>query len=304
MLDNRALVSIPNFVMTDDILRASILSYLAYLDTDLFYLKWDAYKNTLKDYTDSPARFYSSREKQSNTLFYNITKMPIFYDGSINLQNTRDAQAYLVEKDNIQYVVFRGTSNIFDFLSDFDFIQVPLEGYSSDIKVHRGFYMQFLSIKDEIFKDIDPSKKVVFCGHSLAAALATIASIIYQDLYKETDISLITFGSPMVGNSEFVSLFNKTIKFGKHMRFVTKNDIVPIMSAIFDYKHVSEAYSLSEGHIYKESGDVHWLLKTFYSILNVAKPISMHNYNTYIRLILSLNLIGNTCNMSVPLVTP
>jgi predicted lipase len=175
-----------------------------------------------------------------------------------------------------------------DFVSDFDFLQIPLDGYalSENIKVHRGFYMQFLSIRDNIFKDIDPSKKVYFCGHSLGSSIATLASLSYASLHKDTDVHCITFGSPRVGNSGFVKLFNKTVK--NHQRYVTESDIVPVMSAIYEYIHVSDAICLTDRGILKEKGDSHWIYRTVCSLLNITKPLYMHSYNTYINLTMNL----------------
>ncbi len=286
-LDNRKRSLITNFTINDEILNASILSYLAYLEPDLFYLKWDIYKN--KELTNNNSNnFYSVREYYASKIFANIKDDPLFYDGATNEKTLRDAQAYLITKDDVQYVVFRGSSSIFDFISDFDFLQIPLDGYpiEKNIRIHRGFYMQFKSIRDKLFADIDPNKKLIFCGHSLGSACATISALYYGSIHKETDISCITFGSPRIGNSGFVNLYNSIVK--KTLRFITEKDIVPVMSAIYEYLHVCDAYCLKENYVLKEEGDTHWTYRTFCSLLNITKPLYMHSYNTYVNYVIKL----------------
>ena len=58
-------------------------------------------------------------------------------------------------------------------------------------------------------------KDVYMTGHSLGAAMATIAATRYQP------IELFTFGSPRVGGSKFI----RNIKC-PHLRFMNNNDIV------------------------------------------------------------------------------
>lgn len=287
LLDNRVFKHLPDFKLSEDVSRACILSYLAYLDPDLFYLKWESYKNSLK-YEQNTKRYYEKREKLANKLFYGTTHVPIFYDGTINQNITKDAQAYKLEKDDTIYIAFRGSNSVFDFISDFDFVQVPFDS-RNDVWIHRGFKLQFESIKDTVFADCDPSKKIVFCGHSLGGGLATIAALSYKLANPNANVSCITFGAPRIGNSRFASLFREHV--GECQRFVTEKDIVPVMSAIFEYVHVNDGYCIKDNRVYREEGDAHWTLRTACSLINMAKPFYMHSYNTYINLIMSLNTI-------------
>ena len=73
-----------------------------------------------------------------------------------------------------------------------------------------------------------------FTGHSLGAALATLAA----NRYKKVQ-GLYTFGSPMVGNPEFTQSF----QVSQHFRIVNNRDIValvpPRLPPFFDYCHLA-----------------------------------------------------------------
>ena len=64
-------------------------------------------------------------------------------------------------------------------------------------------------------------------GHSMGGALAHIAALDLHELFcrRVTRISLITFGSPRVGNAAFAALLEKHVK--RSIRFVNKKDAVP-----------------------------------------------------------------------------
>jgi pimeloyl-ACP methyl ester carboxylesterase len=87
-------------------------------------------------------------------------------------------------------------------------------------KVHKGFS----DALDEVWQDLhvyvkglqNEGRTVWITGHSLGAALATLAAYRYEDVQ-----GLYTFGSPRVGNEDFVKDFHVTA-----YRFENNNDIV------------------------------------------------------------------------------
>ena len=289
-LDKRKYTLLPDFNITDEFMRCGVMSYLAYLEPEVFLLKWNQYKTESIIEKDLD-HFYSEREIYVSEIFKGVNDMPIYYDGMLNATISRDAQGYLIHKNNTQYFIFRGTGNVLDVISDLDFIQVPFESFPN-VKVHRGFYMQFLSIKDSLIKDLDPTKKIVFTAHSLGSSVATLAAVYFGNLYKDADITLITFACPKTGNHAFAQLFHKTVNLQKTYRFVTEKDAVPLVAAMYDYVHVSDAYCIKEDCVMLQEYDVHWLVAFYHAM--VKTPVYMHAFNTYIKTLFALKAIEKT----------
>ena len=143
------------------------------------------------------------------------------------------------QQDNQLVICFRGTEpdQITDVLADLKAWRRPSKEKGL---VHYGFVEAldkvFLNIEQYLeSQDINLEEpiKVVCTGHSLGAALATLcaARIDAHEIY--------TFGSPRVGNRDFVKELSKDGI--KHYRFVNNNDIVTkVPFALMMYKHCGE----------------------------------------------------------------
>ena len=116
------------------------------------------------------------------------------------------AQAYLLNNGTITVLSFRGTevTEKSDVLADLKSGK-NLEACGG--KVHVGFKGEINKLWPSISKELEANPGNIYVtGHSLGAAMATIAASRMQDRV----IALITFGSPRVGNQEFVNSLNVT----------------------------------------------------------------------------------------------
>ena len=149
---------------------------------------------------------------------------------------SRDGAEVLIAKDrNDLWFAFRGTepSKINDVLADLNMIkQAAVAGG----KVHGGFQKEVNDLWMDVLSEIEHNdqlklrKDVYMTGHSLGAAMATIAATRY------TPAELFTFGSPRVGGPRFI----KNIKC-PHYRFMNNNDIVcRIPPAFLGFRHHGE----------------------------------------------------------------
>ncbi|MFO0953379.1 MAG: lipase family protein [Isosphaeraceae bacterium] len=160
---------------------------------------------------------------------------------------TRGGRCVVLEADAFTIVAFRGTRiesfpdpllnvklrvlNLADFATDVDFRMDP------ERHAHLGFSRAFdelLPALDERLERVGP-KPVWLTGHSLGAALATVAA---ETLGRSRVKGLYTFGSPRVGDGTFRSRFDVPCH-----RYVNHSDVVPHLppgGLTGDYVHVGE----------------------------------------------------------------
>ena len=156
-------------------------------------------------------------------------------------------QSFVASNDEFAIVCFRGTEvkEKEDLITDLKFWQTRAAG---DGFVHAGFEEALDKVWSNIsshLQDIQSQSgnqlKVWFTGHSLGAALATLAADRYQGAQ-----GLYTYGSPRVGSESFRGDFKVNA-----YRFVHNNDAVTMVPPPISYQHVGQAkYIDSGGHIH------------------------------------------------------
>lgn len=143
------------------------------------------------------------------------------------------AQCHVAYNKEEYVIAFRGTEP--DELSD---VLADLNAWPAGAMTHGLVHSGFKGELDKLWNPLmrhwgqgHTKKKLYITGHSLGAAMATIAT---SRLEEEVDVEqLTTFGSPRVGTRKFV----KNIRT-KHLRFVNNNDIVTkVPLFIMGYKH-------------------------------------------------------------------
>jgi triacylglycerol lipase len=145
--------------------------------------------------------------------------------GSDRSKSTKGFVAFRSDPIPFAIVSFRGTDkdDPRNALSDEDAVPARRDGYV----VHRGFALALDQVWDTEVKPMlndflkaFPAAPIYFTGHSLGAALATIA----VTRFEGNKCSLYTIGSPRVGDERFtVAVLQKTQLV---FRFVNGQDIV------------------------------------------------------------------------------
>jgi triacylglycerol lipase len=152
----------------------------------------------------------------------------------------RETQAYLMGNDDLAVLAFRGTQsdNLRDWMTDAKILLVP--GCSG--KVHAGFLEGVNWIWTDLLRELprfrQNNQRLFVTGHSLGAALATVATAKLQEAKQPVD-GLYTFGSPRVGDKKFADAFDQV--FGQRaFRLVNNNDVVTrVAPRAMNYSHVS-----------------------------------------------------------------
>jgi hypothetical protein len=222
----------------------------------------------------------------SKTGKFNISrnKMLCIYNNYIliNETSTRSISYIFYNKNQID-ICFKGTSNIKD--NYFNFNIYPKSYISPEIKVHHGFLSKYLSIKDVLMKHVkeiinnNDIHKITCNGHSSGGAMASIAIIdIYKILgIKEEDnmiLECVTFGSPRVGNREFINKYNECVN--KSIRIVNWNDIIqyvpPPIPYLYKHLHkpllLNECREIKNMNIYKYLKNSHGITRYIKNIVN------------------------------------
>lgn len=137
--------------------------------------------------------------------------------------------------------------------------------------IHTGFNKQFMFLKEELMK-CKTNTNAIFTGFSLGGALATLAA--YHLDYKSRE--LVTFGSPKVGNSEFVKKLEGLLR--RNERWVYRKDYITRLPPGNYYKHTGTLNVIGYHKLQHKYND-----GLFYYC--IKKHYNDHNINKYIECI-------------------
>jgi hypothetical protein len=129
---------------------------------------------------------------------------------------------FVAPLDDITVLAFRGTASIENWLTDGQAAQTKDPAYPG--KVHQGFAGAMRGIWPDLVQKLPPPTSTIplwVTGHSLGAALATLAAVRLQAA-RFAVRAVYTYGSPRVGDPDFYSDYAPVA-----YRFVNNNDVVP-----------------------------------------------------------------------------
>jgi predicted lipase len=159
--------------------------------------------------------------KEDNVCVFNAVKeCPVLH------KTDEDCEVLVCKHEtDVLVIAFRGTSSREDVFTDLSIARkkMPLTHVSEKWwpQIHSGFSDQFFSVNKYLDESVKENDSIIFCGHSLGGALATIGSLYYSFQYPEKTIACVTFGSPRVGDDTFVEYFDNKIKTS--LRYVNDN---------------------------------------------------------------------------------
>lgn len=151
-------------------------------------------------------------------------------------------------------IAFRGTQTPGDWLNDFDFIPEPYRPLPNGGTVHQGFQHVYYAVRDNLILLVQARlagiTSVLIVGHSLGAALATLAM---PDMLKvlanggaSATPRLYNFASPRAGHRDFENFFNPLCP--DTWRIVNVWDVVPhVPPALAGYVHVGKQLTIDSG---------------------------------------------------------
>ena len=183
-----------------------------------------------------------------------------------------DTQAMLIESvapPVFAALVFRGTEQrIKDFITDLELGAPHLAEVTPH--VHEGFEEAL----DSVWEEVDVALSTLECpvfytGHSLGAALATLAAA------RRPPQAVYTFGSPRVGNEAFAASLRDVPVY----RVVDDDDVVTTLPPkALGFKHAGEAQVLSDPQIDSSRGLIDRIRRFF----GPPKPLADHAPINYV----------------------
>lgn len=170
----------------------------------------------------------------------------VVHDVANNLQ----ALAGYSDRRQAVVVAYRGTvlSSLMDWIADLNVRKevLPLANCGADCLVHSGFYMAFnVTVRDGIIDGalqairLRPHYPVYAIGHSLGAAMSLFAAIDLRVQHNVTNVRVVNFGSPRVGNAPFARFVDRL--FPQLHRYVNNRDLVPHLPLmeLMHFRHVA-----------------------------------------------------------------
>jgi triacylglycerol lipase len=164
---------------------------------------------------------------------------------------------------DILILAYRGSeeTGINDWIRDLKFIPAsfPYGDGNQAIQVHAGFIEAYSSVREAMVKVAKESqhKKVICTGHSLGGALATLSAVDVKYNVPGKEVNCYTFGSPKVGNADFVKFYNGRVP--QTFRFVNGVDLVPSLPPdipfVVDYEHVGQLHHIGDLQASQVSAD-------------------------------------------------
>lgn len=219
----------PAFVMYDRLQGKMLLHSVA-----------QSARRASRAYLDPPAvaALWAAGVKAPDDDLFGTTE-PLFIES-----RSTGAQAYVWRRGVTAFLTFRGTDSARDVVEDLRVEAVPLlaedDAETRGVRVHAGVLAQFRSVEPAITRLVSsfapPCTDLVVAGHSLGAALATLAGPHYARS-ERLRATCHTFGSPRCGNEAFTRYFARHV--ADHVRVINERDPVPMLPLRPVWRHAA-----------------------------------------------------------------
>lgn len=148
----------------------------------------------------------------------------------------------VLASDDLVVVVFRGTENLLDWLTNLRAGWVVLQG---GVGVHRGFFEAYWPVRTALFSRLldlihEKPRPVYVTGHSLGGALALMAAAELgnhdEAVVRDSIAACYTFGCPKAGDRSFDTYVKVPL-----YRITNGLDLVPALPPLLTgYRHVGD----------------------------------------------------------------
>ncbi|MBC9252792.1 lipase [Pseudomonas alcaligenes] len=151
------------------------------------------------------------------------------------------------------FLVLRGTESAQDWLDNLEAEQKPWPWHDGQGQVHGGFLKLYGSLRDLALAALDslqPRGSLWLCGHSLGAALSSMALLDLRERWPDQPLQHYNFASPRLAAPDFAAAYNALGV--PTYRLVNDSDLVPeVPPAVADsllYQHLGLAVSFTASY--------------------------------------------------------
>ncbi len=138
-------------------------------------------------------------------------------------------QAFVAARPDVLILAFRGSTELVDWLGDFNFPQQDGALHGVPGKVHQGFVSALEAVWPALETLVpafrDRRQPLWVTGHSLGGGEAALAAVRLASLGVPIE-AVYTFGAPRAGNEAFARAASELLD-GQFYRIVNETDIVP-----------------------------------------------------------------------------
>lgn len=187
---------------------------------------------------------------------------------------------FILESPHEIIIAFRGTSSTANWISNVIASQEQYKYIQEPCLTHRGFTDIYSSARDGIVSALSScsqGKSLYITGHSLGGALATLCALDIAANTSHSSPNLYTYGSPRVGDPDFVSIFKQHVR--RSYRYANLFDVVtyvpphiykpPKQDTKYYYRHVHTFESLS---FQNGSASGNHILSSYFTELSKSNP--------------------------------
>ncbi|THC95547.1 hypothetical protein EYZ11_004972 [Aspergillus tanneri] len=170
---------------------------------------------------------------------------PSIYEANENSATITDTAGFVaIDHQHQSFIVsFRGSYSVRSWLADISFPHID-PGLCDGCLAELGFWTSWAVVRQQVVSTLQALRaqnegyRVVVVGHSLGAAIATLAAADLRT--KGFDTTLYAYAAPRVANQELADFITKQ---GKNYRFTHTVDPVPKLPPLaMGYVHVSPEY--------------------------------------------------------------
>lgn len=183
-----------------------------------------------------------------------------------------DTECFIVHPHDLKWaaLVFRGTDSLQNWMENLDAAPIP----APVGRVHEGFIKDLNKVWEKVTAVLASLDCPIFyAGHSLGAALATLAAS------RRAPRATYTYGSPLVGDRAFADSLAHVFRFVNHLDVVTT-----VPPALLGFHHAGELHrigkkpSLVDGFLFDA-------LAMFRDPEHLPEPLLDHAPINYVRLL-------------------